>query len=167
MWAKAATFVNLFLAGALVGNEVGTWVAVHPALGRLSGSEGIRAEKEITVRYGRIMPFWMSATIVSCLPVLAAGGRRGRSSTFAGMLCFAAMLAVTLLGNVPINERILDLDPETDLRGHTPHGSNNPRHRRIRVPHRGRALPVRKEWDGADMTRRKRMAHTETKEEKP
>lgn len=53
------------------------------------------------------------AAIVSCLPVLAASGRRGRSSIFAGMLCFAAMLAVTLLGNVPINDRILELAPET------------------------------------------------------
>lgn len=116
MWIGAAYFVNLSLAGTLVGNEFGTWAAVHPALGRLSGAESIRAEQEITGRYGAIMPFWMSAVLVSCVPVLALS-RGGRSFhlTLAGMLCFAAMLAVTLIGNVPINNRILELAPEADF----------------------------------------------------
>ncbi len=40
-------------------------------LERLSTPERIRAEQEVTRRYGAIMPFWMSWVIVSCLPVLA------------------------------------------------------------------------------------------------
>ncbi len=116
MWIRAAYFVNLLLAGTLAGNEFGTWAAVHPALGRLSGAENIRAEQEITGRYGTIMPFWMSAVLFSCLPVLALlRGGRSFYPTLAGMLCFAAMLAATLIGNVPINDRILELNPETDF----------------------------------------------------
>jgi uncharacterized membrane protein len=117
MVLKVARFVNLILAGLLAGNEFGTWAAVHPALGRLSTKERIRAEQEVTRRFAAIMPFWMSSVIVSCLPVLALTRNR-RSSTFlstlAGTACFVTMLLTTLFGNVPINNRVLELSPETD-----------------------------------------------------
>ena len=108
---------NLLLAGMLAGNELGTWVAVHPALGRLSAAECIRAEQEVTRRFAAIMPFWMSSVIASCLAVLALiRDRRSRAfrSTLAGTACFVAMLLSTLFGNVPINNRVLELSPETD-----------------------------------------------------
>ena len=57
MVLKVARFVNLILAGLLAGNEFGTWAAVHPALGRLSTRERIRAEQEVTRRFAAIMPF--------------------------------------------------------------------------------------------------------------
>jgi hypothetical protein len=103
------------LAGLLAGNELGTKVAVHPSLERLGTPERIRAEQELTRRYGAIMPFWMSSVIVSCLPVLALS--RGTSafwSTLVGTACFVGMLVSVLLGNVPINTRVLEMSPETD-----------------------------------------------------
>lgn len=112
---KVARFVNLVLAGLLAGNEFGSRVALHPSLERLSTPERIRAEQEVTRRYGAIMPFWMSSVIISCLPVLALS--RGTSAfrpTLAGTACFVGMLASTLIGNVPINNRVLELSPETD-----------------------------------------------------
>lgn len=117
MALKAAHLLNLLLAGTLAGNEFGTLVAVHPAFSELSDADHIRAEQEITGRYGAIMPFWMSLVIVSCLPVLVLIRDRRSSEfrlTLAGMGCFVAMLAITLLGNVPINNSILELSPETD-----------------------------------------------------
>ncbi len=113
-WVGGVRFVNLLLAGMLAGNEFGTLAGVHPALDRLNAAENIRAEQEITRRYGRLMPFWMGAVIVSCLPTLAVSRGRSFGSTLAGTLCFAAMLAVTLTRNVPINERILALSAQTD-----------------------------------------------------
>lgn len=117
MVLKIARFVNLLLAGLLAGNEFGTWAAVHPALGELSARERIRAEQEVTRRYAKIMPFWMSSVIASCLAVLALTRDR-RSATFfftvASTVCFVAMLISTLLGNVPINNRVLELSPEND-----------------------------------------------------
>ena len=118
MALKIARFVNLLLAGLLAGNEFGTWAAVHPALGILSAGERIRAEQEVTRRYSRIMPFWMSSVIVSCLAVLAlTRARRSAAFFFAltGTTCFVAMLLSTLLGNVPINNRVLELSPENDF----------------------------------------------------
>ena len=112
---KIARFVNLRLAGLLAGNEFGTWAAVHPALGKLSVAERVRIEQEVTRRYAKMMPFWMSSTILSCLPVLALGRRTsGFRYSLLGALCFATMLLTTFLGNVPINNRVLKLSPEAD-----------------------------------------------------
>jgi hypothetical protein len=75
----------------------------------------MRAEQEVTRRYAAIMPFWMSSVIVSCLPVLALSRKTSAFlPTLAGTACFVRMLASTLLGNVPINNRVLELSPETD-----------------------------------------------------
>ena len=101
---------NLLLAGMLAGNELGTWAAVHPALEELSPPERLRAEQALTRRFGAIMPAWMGSALFSCLAAaLLARGSAGFRRTLLGALCFAAMLASTRLGNVPINARTLEL----------------------------------------------------------
>ena len=116
MALKVARLVNLLLAGMLTGNEFSGLVAIYPALGRLSPLTRLQAEQEIYRRYGRIMPFYMSSTIASFLPVLVLQRRRpgspGFRFAFAGMACFVAMLAVTLTRNLPINKRIEELPAE-------------------------------------------------------
>src|SRR5215216_6022641 len=108
-------FANLVLAGMLAGNEFGTWAAVHPSLGKLGPSERIRAEQELTRRFSGIMPIWMGSAVVSCvLALLFSRGSAGFRSTLFGTVCFAGMLASTRIGNVPINERVLEIDPEQD-----------------------------------------------------
>lgn len=106
---------NLLLAGMLAGNELGTWAAVHPALEELSPAERLRAEQALTRRFGAVMPAWMGSALASCFAAaLLAHGSSGFRRTFLGALCFAAMLASTRLGNVPINTRTLELT-EDDL----------------------------------------------------
>jgi uncharacterized membrane protein len=84
-------------------------------LGKLPPQARMQAEQEIYRRYGKIMPFYMSSTIASFLLALALI-RNHRSPAFrftlAGMTCFAAMLTVTLIKNLPINKRIEELPPE-------------------------------------------------------
>jgi uncharacterized membrane protein len=112
---RTVRFANVVLAGMLAGNEFGTWAAVHPSLAKLSPPERIRAEQELTRRFGAIMPVWMGSTVVSCvLALLFARGSAGFRSTLLGTACFAGMLASTRIGNVPINERVLEIDPEQD-----------------------------------------------------
>ena len=65
MLLKTVRLVNLLLAGTLTGNEFGTWAAVHPAVERLSPPERLRAEQELTRRFGAIMPTWMGAALAS------------------------------------------------------------------------------------------------------
>ena len=115
MMLRLARFVNLVLAGLLAGNELGTKIAVHPSLEELPAPERVRAEQAVTRRYAAIMPYWMLSTIASCVAALALSrGSRGFLPTLAGTACFAGMLLSTLLGNVPINNRVLELSPETD-----------------------------------------------------
>lgn len=110
MVLRTVRFANLVLAGTLAGNELGTWAAVHPALERLSPPERLRAEQEITRRFGAIMPAWMGAALASCFAAaFFSRGSAGFRGALLGALCFAAMLASTRLGNVPINARTLEL----------------------------------------------------------
>ena len=115
MALKVARLVNLLLAGMLTGNEFSGFMAIYPALARLSPLSRLQAEQEIYRRYGRIMPFYMSSTIASFLPVLLLQ-RKPTSPAFrftlAGMACFVAMLVVTLTRNLPINKRIEELPAE-------------------------------------------------------
>ena len=114
MALKAARICNLFLTGVLTGNEFGGFVGFHPALYRLPTEAHASAEQEITMRFGKIMPPFMVAAIVSFVPVLSLGrDRRSFRFTLAGMLCYLAMLAVTFAGNMPANRLTLELDPRT------------------------------------------------------
>ena len=115
MLSRFIRSANLVLAGMLAGNEFGTWAAVHPSLGKLDPAERIRAEQEITRRYGAIMPAWMGSTVVSCiLALVLSRGSTGFRSTLFGTACFVGMLLSTRIGNVPINNRVLEIDPEKD-----------------------------------------------------
>jgi uncharacterized membrane protein len=103
-------FVNLLLSSTMVGNEFGGWLAVHPALSTLPLTSHVQAEQAIVRRYGRIMPVWMTAAILSCIAVLSnVPDRRSPAFryTLGGMLCFLGMLGVTFIGNMPINAQIL------------------------------------------------------------
>lgn len=109
MALKIARLANLLLSGMLAGNEFSGLVAIYPALHRPPPLTLLQAERPIYHRYGKIMPFYMSATLASFLSVFV----RNQNSpafrlTFAGMLRFAAMLAITLTRNLPINKRIED-----------------------------------------------------------
>ncbi len=119
MTLKAARFVNLFLAGALTGNEFGSWAALHPALRELPHQAHVRSDQAITRRYGKMMSALMTGAVISFVPVLSlVSDRRSLSFLFslAGMVCYAVMLAITLTGNIPINRRTLELDPSTTTR---------------------------------------------------
>jgi len=109
---RIALFFSLLSAGVLAGNELGTWAVAHPAVRRLRLAEEMRAEQEVTRRYGYFMPGLMILAVVST--IVAAGLNEEldpRWCLFAAAACFAVMLAITLAGNVPINIRTLRFDP--------------------------------------------------------
>ena len=116
---KAAQFVNLLLTGVLTGNEFGSWAALHPALRELPHRAHVRSEQAVTRRYGKMMPALMTGALVSFVPFLSLlSDRMSLSFVFdlAGMLCYATMLTITLAGNIPINRRTLELDPDKTSR---------------------------------------------------
>ena len=115
MSLKTARLANLLLVGMLTGNEFGSRAIAHPALRDLPPRAHVQAEQLLTRRYGAIMPFFMTAALASFVPVIALEPERtSRRSllTAAGFGCYAAMLAMTLTRNVPINNRLLALTPQ-------------------------------------------------------
>jgi hypothetical protein len=106
----ARSFIAVILAGLLTGSELTSWGIVHPTLWKLAYDEQVRAEKLTYRRFARIDPFLMTATIVACF--VATGALLGGPSTLAlaAGACYTAMLAITLIGNMPINVRILRWD---------------------------------------------------------
>lgn len=113
--SRTVRFMNLPLAALLAGNEFGTWAAVHRALRFMPTPEHIKAEQGLTRRFASAVPFWMVSVLVSCLPALALARCRGAPAfrlTLSGTLCFLAMLVSAIRGNVPINNRMLELSLE-------------------------------------------------------
>ena len=109
-----AFFANLLLAGLLVGNELGTWAVIHPALNTLPFEANLRPEQAIVRRYGRFMPALMVLAIASGFVVLSLRpDAPSFALTLAGVLCLAAMLAITLTRNLPINRKILGATLDT------------------------------------------------------
>jgi hypothetical protein len=116
MALKTTRFLNLLMTGVLTGNEFGGLVGFHPALYELPTEAHARAERAITSRFGKIMPPFMTAAILSFVPVLSLARDRRSTSyffTLMGMLCYTSMLAVTFAGNMPVNRRMLEIDVGT------------------------------------------------------
>ncbi len=102
--------IAVLLAGMLAGSELTSWGVVHPTLWRLDHQAQVRAEKLIYRRFAMVDPFLMTATVVACF--VAAGGLDGTSTTLAlaAGACFAGMLTITLVGNMPLNLRVVRWD---------------------------------------------------------
>jgi Anthrone oxygenase len=110
----ARSFIAVLLAGVLTGSELTSWGIVHPTLWKLDYAEQVRAEKLMYRRFASVDPFVMTATIVACF--VAVTGLHGRWATLAvaAGACYAVMLAITLVGNMPINLRVFRWDEEHD-----------------------------------------------------
>ncbi len=116
---KAVQFVGLGMSGLLAGNELATLIGLHPALRALPPSARIEAERTLTTRLGKIMPFYMSATVASV--IAAAVDRRGTPGvrlTGSAAAASLLMLAITLTGNVPLNARTVAYPADGDPAGY-------------------------------------------------
>ncbi len=107
-----ASFIAVVLAGILAGSELTSWAMVHPTLWKLDHREHVRAEKLMYRRFASVDPFLMTGTVVASF--VAAGASQGGSSTVGliGAICFATMLATTLIANMPLNLRVFRWDEE-------------------------------------------------------
>lgn len=144
---QALRYASLVLAGLLAGSELTSRLIVHPALWRLPHDAQVKAEKLMYRRFASIDPFLMTATVIACLA--AAADEHGGASTlkFAAAGCFAVMLAMTLVLNMPINlavfrfgrraRRPRPLAAAAPPVGPDPHRAGPPRQLRLRARGRG------------------------------
>jgi uncharacterized membrane protein len=97
------------MTGLLAGNELGTLIGVHPALRALPARAEIEAEQAFTRHLGKIMPLYMTGTLgTAAAAALDRRGEPGFGRAAVGAAASAAMLAITLAGNVPLNKRTMN-----------------------------------------------------------
>lgn len=108
----ALRYASLVLAGLLAGSELTSRLIVHPALWRLPHEAQVRTEKLMYRRFGSIDPFLMTAAVIVSFVAAAAQHGGAATLTFAAAGCFAAMLAITLALNMPINVAVFRWDEE-------------------------------------------------------
>jgi hypothetical protein len=104
------SLIAVLLAGLLAGSELTSWGIVHPTLWKLDHQAQVRAEKLMYGRFARVDPFLMTATVIACFVAAGALDKRSFTLALAAGACFASMLAITLLGNMPINLRVFRWD---------------------------------------------------------
>ncbi|CAN5272208.1 hypothetical protein BH20ACT8_BH20ACT8_02500 [soil metagenome] len=108
----------LSLSGLLAGNELATLIGAHPAVRTLPLRTQIEAEQALTDRLGKVMPVYTSATLVAV--GAAAADRAGTPAfrlTVTAAAATAAMLAITGLGNIPLNQRTTRYPVDGDAQG--------------------------------------------------
>jgi hypothetical protein len=98
------------LAAVLTGHELGTLGVLHPVLQRLTYADQIASEQLVARRLGVAMPPLMTATVATGVAATAALDGRERVLVGTGTAAYAAMLGLTLAGNVPINVLTLRWD---------------------------------------------------------
>ena len=92
----------IIVIGAVGCAEFGSATMVHPVIRKLSVDEQLVFEKGLLTPFGRVMPIGMTAAVVLGI-ILTIASPSGWLITAAVSLGLA--LAVTIIGNVPINLR--------------------------------------------------------------
>lgn len=100
--------------GLLIGTEFAVSAFINPILRKLGTREELRAINLFAGRLGFVMPFWYSASLVLLIAeTVIRRGNGGGTLLIASIAIWAAVIVLTLLFLVPINNRLVKLDPET------------------------------------------------------
>lgn len=116
MELKLAHLVNIILVSLLVGTQFAVSFFVHPVLSKLAQSVHIASVQVLGRILDKVMPIWIPLIIVSSLPVLYFIGNTNAAAfwlTVAGTGCIVLILAITFLGNAPINKQVIEWNPQS------------------------------------------------------
>ena len=109
-------FLTLILSTAtLLGNEFSIGVFIHPAFSRAHHERFLPAIQVFAALFGKIMPFWMAATALLHLILLGVTWDWPAPHTvllLAATLLWLAIIIFSLVGPVPINDRVKAWDPQ-------------------------------------------------------
>ena len=110
-------FLVLILSTAtLLGNEFSIGVFIHPALSRAHHERFLPAIQVFATLFGKVMPFWMAATLLLHLILLGLTWHWPALSTvllLAATLLWLAIIVFSVVGPVPINNRVKAWDLQT------------------------------------------------------
>jgi heme-degrading monooxygenase HmoA len=103
MISDALFFVNLVLAGVLLGKEVTTFFAIVPAARTLPVPTQVAFQQAIGPRFRNMGPPIFNLTLLTGIALAATVDAPGRYFAIAGSVCILAMLVVVFRVSVPIN----------------------------------------------------------------
>ena len=97
----------------LLGNEFSIAVFIHPSLSRANHLNFLPAIQVFAKLFGNVMPFWMGGTALAHLIVLWITWRWPAAHSFwllLASLLWIAIILFSLMGPVPINDRVKSWD---------------------------------------------------------
>jgi uncharacterized membrane protein len=104
--------------GLLIGVEFAVSVFINPILHKLSGREELHAIQLFASKLGRVMPYWyISSLLLLVAEAIFRRGSYGIPLLVTAIGIWVAVILLTILFLVPINNRLTRVDP--DMAGHS------------------------------------------------
>jgi uncharacterized membrane protein len=106
----------LLVLGLMCGSELNVAVFAHPLLNQQPHDAHILVRSSFARLLGRVMPFWMSTSAVLNLVLLLPFEHSTSYSWYFALVAFVLQIAAvvfSLVGPVPINNRIAKWTPQT------------------------------------------------------
>jgi uncharacterized membrane protein len=107
---------SVLVLGLMCGSELNVAAFAHPALKRQPIVTHIPVRSSLAALFGHVMPFWMSGSAVLNLLLLLPFAQLNESAWRLTALAFAIQVFAvlfSLVGPVPINNRIIGWTPES------------------------------------------------------
>ena len=106
--------VAILSIGLLIGTEFAVSVFINPVLTRLDERAHAQAIQMFATRLGKAMPFWYAANLVLLITITwFHRDQHSLSLLIAASATWAAVILLTILFLVPINNRMMRLDPNS------------------------------------------------------
>jgi uncharacterized membrane protein len=115
--------VTTICIGLLIGTEFAVAVFINPILRKLDAREELRAIRLFAAKLGRAMPFWYAGSLLLLIAEIVIRYKQaGETLLIAASLIWVAVIVLTLIFLVPINNRLARVDlnapPEQALAEH-------------------------------------------------
>jgi len=108
--------VTTVCIGLLIGTEFAVAVFINPILRKLGAREELRAIRLFAAKLGTAMPFWYVASLLLLIAeAIFRHGEAGSLLLIAAGAIWAAVIILTLLFLVPINNRLARVDPDSTI----------------------------------------------------
>lgn len=105
--------ITIVCVGLLIGVEFAVAVFINPILRKLGPREELQAIRLFAAVLGRAMPFWYAISFVLLIAELVIRrGEAGAAMLIAASAIWAAVIVLTILFLVPINNRLARVNPD-------------------------------------------------------
>jgi Domain of unknown function (DUF1772) len=131
------SIATILSVGLMIGAEFAVWVFINPILWKLEEQASAEAVRLFAAKLGKVMPFWYAGNFLLLVTeVILLRGRPATELLAAASAIWAAVIILTLLFLVPINNRLAQ--PGVVL----PPGEAHRQHRRWDAMHRARVVAL-------------------------